>query len=69
MSPGAIRYRLRRMADATAVQLLRTPYKRDHLFGVSEIVDGLHPGAERGSAGQAWLIVALIKRRSDCPTT
>ncbi|MBC8154046.1 MAG: glycogen debranching protein, partial [Bacteroidetes bacterium] len=42
-------------------------YEHDCLFGISEIFDGLHPKAGRGTANQAWSVGALIKLLSDYP--
>lgn len=42
-------------------------YEHDCLFGFSEIFDGLHPQAGRGTAHQAWSVGALIKLLSDYP--
>jgi glycogen debranching enzyme len=47
---------------STAVDYLREHfYEKDCIHGISEIFDGLEPGAGRGTVQQAWSVGALLK--------
>ncbi len=41
-------------------QMMQHFYEEDCIYGISEIFDGLNPGAGRGTIQQAWSIGTLI---------